>query len=144
MLIPACISFAKQWLLFIRWCACKSIPYWGDDTGLSSYAWRKKGKKGPTLRGKIFCVSRLDKSGMFAGLLIQFHIHPDVLLHLGSYSEIKQIPNVTDVSIHVFIYNTNYDQSTKIKANWIANNKYFLQAANVSLYELTNTICSSS
>lgn len=46
---------------------------------------------------------------MFAGLLIQFHIHC-VLLHLGTDSEIKQIPNVAIISTHVLIvpyYNTN-------------------------------------
>lgn len=38
---------------------------------------------------------------MFAGLLIQFHIH-GVLLHLGTDSEIKQIPNVAIVSIQLY------------------------------------------
>lgn len=58
---------------------------------------------------KYFCVTSLDKSGMFAGLLIQFHKH-HVLLHLGTDSEIKQIQNVTTVSIQellVLCYNTN-------------------------------------
>lgn len=40
---------------------------------------------------KCFCVTSLDKGGMFAGLLIQFHIHR-VLSHLGTDSEIIQIP----------------------------------------------------
>lgn len=64
---------------------------------------------GRSYTAKSFCVTSLDKSGMFAGLLIQFHIHC-VLLHLGTDSEIKQIPNVAIISTHVLIvphYNTN-------------------------------------
>lgn len=62
-----------------------------------AYAQRKRSKRGESYTAKSSVSSR-DKSGMFAALLIQFHI----LLHLGSDSEIKQIPNVC-----VFIHNTN-------------------------------------